>query len=283
MLILGIQTQYLWNFAKRHIEADYVSSFGLWPGKGIVCGGEELEPTDYPPNMLTQSDKDELQTGLKESETWDDVETDEESDEESAEFVSSPINLYHLAETRYQPVKKWDRWQYYRVIGLLVHLGEWGRLPALPRSRISNDLHRIEELDSRSKDQSWILRNLTTQEFVRSEAIAIKPEYIHGPDIDVLGFEEVLWSRICWSTEPDRSLNDKDSLLVRRGIWAGHRFDITTIDRNEQASAEQTQWKDVSEDVADCIDRIWRRGFGSHWRELIQQWNQWWAYSFYLL
>jgi hypothetical protein len=38
------------------------------------------------------------------------------------------------------------------------------------------------------EDQPWILRNLTTHEYVRSQAIALKPEYIHGPNTDFIGF-----------------------------------------------------------------------------------------------
>ena len=47
------------------------------------------------------------------------------------------------------------------------------------------------------EDVPWILRNLTTQEYVRSDAIALKPEHIHGPNIKFLGFGEVVLSRIC--------------------------------------------------------------------------------------
>jgi hypothetical protein len=46
-------------------------------------------------------------------------------------------------------------------------------------------------------NEPWILRNLTNKQFVRAEAIALKPEFIHGPDIDILGFGEVVLSRVC--------------------------------------------------------------------------------------
>ncbi len=36
---------------------------------------------------------------------------------------------------------------------------------------------------------------------------------------------------------------------VHRGLWAGHRFDITTLDRHKQGSLEGTEWKNVSEEV----------------------------------
>ena len=151
-------------------------------------------------------------------------------------------------------------------------LGEWHRLPTFRRARICDELRRYKLFDFYPADQPWILRNLTTQEYVRFEAIAIKPEYIHGPNIDVLGFGEVVWSRVCWSTETDCSMDYTDK--IHRGLWAGHRFDITTLDRHKQGSLKGTEWKDVSEEVADEVEIIWRKEFGSDWRDIIQRWRQ---------
>ena len=92
--------------------------------------------------------------------------------------------------------------------------------------------------------QPWILRNLTTQEYVRSEAIAIRPKYIHGPNIDFLGFGEVVVLRTCWSTSEVGTV--KSIPEMHRGPWAGHRFDITTLDRHRLSTLGQLQWKDVS-------------------------------------
>lgn len=122
------------------------------------------------------------------------------------------------------------------------------------------------------KDQPWILRNLTTQEDVRSEAIADKPEYIHGPSIEVLSFGEVVWSRICWSTETDCSMDYIDN--IHHGVRAKHRFDITTLDRHKQGSLEGIEWKDVSEEVGNGVEKIWHREFGSNWRDIIERWRQ---------
>ena len=230
--------------------------------------GEYLEPTDYPPNILTESEKEELQKGLNESEIWDDISTDEDP----TDFVSSPTNLYSLADARYQRVKKWEYGLVPRLVGAAALLGEWNRLPTSRRTLICHELPCYELSDFYPEDQPWILRNLTTQEYVRSEAIAIKPEYIHGPNIDVLGFGEVVWSRACWSTETDCSMDYTNNL--HRGLWAGHRFDITTLDRHKQGSLERAEWKDVSEEIVNHIERIWSKEFGSDWRDIIQRWRQ---------
>ena len=268
VFVLGLQTRYFWNVARRHIQAYCASSCGPWAGKGIICVGEYLEPADYPPNILTESEKEELQKGLNESEIWDDV----WSDEGSTDFVSSPTNLYSLADARYQRVGEWQYSLVNGLIGRAALLGEWHRLPTSRSTPIFNDLPHYELSDFYPEDQPWILRNLTTQEYVRSEAIAIKPEYIHGPNIDVLGFGEVVWLRVCWSTETDGSMDYTNN--IHRGLWAGHRFDITTLDRHKQDSLERTEWKDVSEEIANEVERIWRKEFGSDWRDIIQGWRQ---------
>lgn len=265
VFILGLQSQHFWNVARKHIQAYYASSCAPWAGEGIICVGEYLQPTDYPQNILSESGKKELQKGLSESEIWHDVSTDEGS----TDFISGPTNLYSLADARYRQSREWDHWLGDRLIGRAALLKEWHRLPELRSSQIRSELRCYNLSDFYPEDQPWVLRNLTTQEYVRSEAIAIKPEYIHGPNIVVLGFGEVVWSRICWSTETDCSMDYTDN--IHRGIWAGHRFDITTLHRHKQGSLEGTEWKDVSEEVANWIEKIWRKEFGSNWRDIIQR------------
>jgi hypothetical protein len=66
------------------------------------------------------------------------------------------------------------------------------------------------------QDQQWILRNLTTKQFVRSDAIALKSEFIHGPNINGLGFGGVVTSRIRRSTSSSTSMSD--TVYITRGV-----------------------------------------------------------------
>lgn len=120
------------------------------------------------------------------------------------------------------------------------------------------------------QDQQWILRNLTTKQFVRLEAIALKPECIHGPDISVLGFGEVVMSRICWSTSSFTSMSD--TVDISRGTWTGHRLDITTLVRHRDKTKE-VGWSDVSDEVPREIAVIWKSEYGADWRETVC--NEW--------
>jgi hypothetical protein len=69
----------------------------------------------------------------------------------------------------------------------------------------------------------------------------------------LLGFGEVVLSRICWSSDPT-IINMPYNGKIHRGVWAGHCFGITTRARHEQDVKEE--WKDVSEEVAKEIASI---------------------------
>lgn len=121
------------------------------------------------------------------------------------------------------------------------------------------------------EDEAWVLRNLTTKEYVRADAVALRPEYIRGPDIKYLGFGEVVAMRISWTSDGDLGLLMDGEEDVNRGSWAGHRFDITVLDEKEMV---EDGWRDVSDETARRINELWMAEFDSHdWREEIQCMN----------
>lgn len=247
VFVLGLQSPNFWNVARQHIWAYLVSSCGHWAGNRIVCVGNSSESEDYPPNVLTESEKAEF-----DEEPW----------------VSRLDNLFDLANTRYQEVREWQSDLAHSLIGHATMLGEWLRLPGSSQSRIIDDLLSYKLSDLYPEDQPWVLRNLTTQEYVRSEAIAIKPEHVHGPNIDFLGFGQVVCTRICWSTDDWSEYGE-----MHRGVWAGHRFDVTTLDRLKHGSMECTEWKDVSEEVMDEMERVLTQAMGRDWRYVLQRYR----------
>ncbi|EQK98523.1 F-box domain containing protein [Ophiocordyceps sinensis CO18] len=111
-------------------------------------------------------------------------------------------------------------------------------------------------------NEPWILRNLTTKQIVRAEAIAMKPGFIHGPYINVLGFGEVILSRICWSSSPPRDMMDPTNIC--RGVWAGHCFDITTLARHQDETRGGGGWTDASDEVAKELATIWESNLPLH-------------------
>ncbi|KAL1996210.1 hypothetical protein VTN49DRAFT_262 [Thermomyces lanuginosus] len=121
-------------------------------------------------------------------------------------------------------------------------------------------------------NKTWILRNLTTREFVVSNSIALKKEYIHGPFIQGLGFYEVILMRICLTTSPNLSIHNKHN--IHQGKWAGHSLDIVPIDDLEN---EDGSWKDISDEIAREIAEVWEENMGRNWRQHVMvNVGEWW-------
>ena len=242
---LGLTSQYFWDIARKLIGEFYASFVGTWAGESIICVGDYLDPIDLPPGMLTKNEETELQSGFDE----DDYESDD-SDSFWKENVGKPINLYSMAGIRYNTIG----------IGLGIY-------PTLLRAGIKYGLHKLpkvawEVMDPKlstfyPKSRSWVLRNLTTQEYVRSESISREEvNGDNGPHIGKPGFGEVILSRICWSAR-----DELGNGLKHRGEWAGHRLDIVTLDRFEQEKKlGDMKWKDVSEEVASEFSKVWGSG-----------------------
>lgn len=254
---LALTSQYFWSMGRGHLLRLYASRLGSWAGSCIVNLGEGVRVGDHPLGLVPESWEKTLQQGLDE--------------DEDGYNGGGPASLFDLAESRFDPVS-----------GSVEFPSLYNTFKKLNKDhRISVHLYPgIEALLCPShsifypSDRVWILRNLTTGEFVRSEVFALKPRlaysttYTHGPRIEGLGFGEVVLMRCTWSSTSDGT-GMPYRREIHRGIWAGHRLDITTLDRlTEGSSNAVTEWKDVSKEVAMEIDEIWSKQFGD-WRNAI--------------
>ncbi len=258
VVCLGVTSRYFWAVSQEHIHDFYTSFLGHWAGENIVCVGEDVESNDLPPGLFSAEERDEL--GRKTI----DIPYDDDYPDEIA-FPAVPFTLHHFT---HPSISYMEKEVDLRSVSsrIYFHCRDRGSYkdPAFS-SRLSEPLV-IEESHYFPQDEQWILRNLTTKEYIRGEAVALKPEYIHGPDIDILGFGDIIMSRICWSTSPSASMNYEGG--ITRGTWAGHCFDITTFARHSDET-KGVSWKDVSEEVMREIACIWESEYGSDWREKI--------------
>ncbi|KAK4153722.1 hypothetical protein C8A00DRAFT_43418 [Chaetomidium leptoderma] len=268
---LGLASRYFWTFAREYLDAYYMSFLGRWAGESIVCVGEDVKPGDYPPGLFSAEELDALQKTR--ADLW-------MPDDDHLEYVkcNESFTLFHFASPSVSVLEEVgdvsaEAWRMYCHCRDRAKHGD----PALEAKLGGPALEatRSEIIATAStytpQDQPWILRNLTTKEFVRSEAIAIKAEYVRGPNIAVLGFGEVVLSRICWSTSP--SIGMTDTTNISRGVWAGHCFDITTLARHEDDTGG-AEWSDVSDEVAREIANIWESEYGVDLREGLPYWYQ---------
>jgi hypothetical protein len=256
VICLSVTSKYFWSIGREYIHDHYASFLGLWAGENIVCVGEEVEPGDFPPGLFTMEEENELR---QKSIVYDSYQEED----------PQPLTLHHFTRDNVTDldtvaeieetvdVHSESQSTYHRCVARSNH---WDAAFKCLDSEIC-----VRESKYYPEDQPWILRNLTTKEFVRSEAIALRPEYIRGPRIEGLGFGEVVVSRISWSTSSFVNLIGGSEIC--RGVWAGHRFDITTLARHVEET-KGGEWRDVSEEVAREIAGIWEDQYGPDWRRI---------------
>jgi hypothetical protein len=91
------------------------------------------------------------------------------------------------------------------------------------------------------RDRNWVLRNLTTHEFVNSKAL----ETNMLKDGRQMKFEDVLMTKICWTSYTSHG---DERFNLHRGAWAGHRFDIVTSEVHAQERS-RSEWRDITNGV----------------------------------
>ncbi|KAK0724260.1 hypothetical protein B0H67DRAFT_550078 [Lasiosphaeris hirsuta] len=254
---LGLANRYFWSIGRERMH-DYYSSFlGRWANENIVCVGEDVKPGGYPPGLFSAAELDVLRQKTSDIPyDWD--------DDLGMPFANEPFTLHHFTFPSISATEQ-DICLSSKSWALVGHLSDLGMSKDPAFGCTCSEMLVKEEIYF-PQDQQWILRNLTTKQFVRSEAIALKPGFIHGPSISVLGFGEVAMSRICWSTSSFTSMSDTAN--ISRGVWAGHRLDITTLARHRDETNE-VGWSDVSGQMAREIAVIWESEYGADWRETL--------------
>lgn len=92
---------------------------------------------------------------------------------------------------------------------------------------------------------NMVLRNLTLHTYVRADAVSGRASLLGS----------LILSRIPWSSDPPgASLSHWPD--IGSGPWAGHRFDIRTMDDIESGGADGEEWKDVSLRAREWIRKL---------------------------
>ncbi|KAI1102855.1 hypothetical protein F4804DRAFT_311865 [Jackrogersella minutella] len=277
----GLASRYFWEIGHEYLHKHYMSFFGRWAGRNIICASFGVKKSDLSPKLLSTKCRENL--NLKPDEVlscygfnfirfMDDDDNDDDNNDEEPESEED-FHQVSISRTIYN---------YPKYISLSRHAGniqstsKYISKACEKRCKYKDgkdsafELTRPEMLAHETtyfpRDQRWILRNLTTNEFLRSETIALRPEYIHGPDIEILGFGEVVVLRTCWSESPATGEGHVPGSL--RGKWAGHKLDITTVARHK-AETKEDEWTDVGREIVRDFESIWGKQYGPDWREKI--------------
>ncbi|KFZ19880.1 hypothetical protein V502_03441 [Pseudogymnoascus sp. VKM F-4520 (FW-2644)] len=251
----GLTNTYFWDISHGIIQRRFASELGTWAGKHIVNVGDYTKPGDYPSGLFSPEEEKNLTNKM--FQYYDGV----------GEQHLTPLTLYHLSESSEMVEAKEISTQSTRLLGgCMMRCQNSPTDSRIVRSKSSEIIHANDSAFL-PRDQAWILRNLTTKEFVTAVGIALDAKYIDGPFIGCIGFGEVVMSRICWSSDPSISMPYTGEIW--RGVWAGHRFDITTVSRHEEGTKNE-KWTDVSKEVAAEVAAIWESEYGADWRNIFE-------------
>lgn len=263
---LGSADQFFWGITQEILMRNYASYLGRWAGEQLVCVGQGTDDGDYPPALFSAEDLEKLDYDRRHN-------VDDSIYGGLYAEMPSLFALCRPPHVRFEEVVTIDE------ESCRVYDGFLRRCTKLQSSFTRPSMARRLEIENSSsafeaRDQAWILRNLTTKEFVTAAGIALDEKLIDGPFIRGIGFGEVVTLRTLWTSKPlDYLSSFTNSNPKHRGVWAGHRFDITTQERHDKSTKddEKREWKDVSMEVAlevaDIYADIYKSEHGADWRE----------------
>ncbi|KAK4507184.1 hypothetical protein PRZ48_000918 [Zasmidium cellare] len=217
-LRLGSCSQTMWEHVRKHVQDDCRRATAPWAGTPIVAATNWLkEIPDMFKGILPEIEKELCQS--------EDEDPDLESDyarDWLAELISSSIEV-----TTKDRETEW------------LEAGEG--LSANRRSSLSEAVvaHRMIVGDE------WVLRNLTTSQFVRLEVRGRPEPAVMVAGSDVVTLDQLLLLNICWGVDSVELLR-KRRLGFLRGKWAGHAFDVVR-------SNEFEGWQDVTLERLDHV------------------------------
>ncbi|KAG5641808.1 hypothetical protein DXG03_004150 [Asterophora parasitica] len=268
--------QRYYEFGRSHIEMLVSATFiDSWAGNRIICPGDYASMYDLPSGMLTDAERELIEEQFNSDEDEDE---DEESSDEDEEYASIYDRLCFLQQL--DPL--WDirrKSAAYRELtynGRLStffselggYYGGWDREKKarmdLDSAYVLRDLISMSAVKPPGTDTeklyggAYVLRNLTSKEFIRGDAIRDiwnKPKYRFMRNIR---FNHALIIRITWSSDSSLAMGYTGPIELHRGKWSGHRFDLSDINsvRNEEGVIDG--WKDVSQEVLNEVVEIWK-------------------------
>ncbi|KAG5975024.1 hypothetical protein E4U56_003991 [Claviceps arundinis] len=257
VIFLGGTNRYFWSIAKEYVVRDFMKFLGVWAGQQLITVGDYLDIDDYPPDLFaTEKDKENLLKRRPEDEKYEDEVDKLQGGQRTVHLCDRIVtfeNEYPEAMSRFGD-------QDSTILATLVQD---------PCYRtVSNEIH-MQRDDFYPRDEVWILRNLTTRQYVRREPLELQPGLAHGPFVRGIGFGCVVLSRISWSSDSSVSMRDPTG-RIHRAPWAGHRFDITTMTRHEKLTAGQN-WTDVTDELVEEVTAIWSADLGPKWKQIVLQ------------
>ncbi|KAL8746758.1 MAG: hypothetical protein Q9190_001276 [Brigantiaea leucoxantha] len=247
-----------WRSGWPFFQQKFAGSLDPWAGKRIICLGDACDPYDLPKGFLTREEEDIVDRGL------DDPQADQVGFLKPGNLLNIAMGRFREERLKFAPFNILCRplpgepedgshsKNFHPLRSPRTVYGETGHLPKSEREEVRCFTHGKTIADYYPETESWILRNLTTAEYVHGDRLSAAFRdhgYQRGPHVGEPGFGDAIMCRICWST-----VNSSVPLVKgkHRGVWAGHRFEICT--EKVHALKSDCDWKDVTDEI---IEELW--------------------------
>ena len=244
VIALGLSSETLWSHALRHIERDSSRSMAPFAGTEIVVLGSnhhDLPDSFNDKNLAISSVSPKVKKTMV---GW------------------FPEPFYDSATSQYEKIDGGTQ---------SIWMNAWNNQTW---SRLFIPLHKGKILETElfakcsprrnsSLDAVWILRNLTTKQYIRCIPSSSQTEtaaYLDHPNAGKLLVDDILMMKICWSRW--KGFDDEDCVYrgVYRGVWAGHCFDIVEFDP-DKLKAEDQGWNDCTDMIMEDFHELYERIF----------------------
>ncbi|KAF2434466.1 hypothetical protein EJ08DRAFT_725382 [Tothia fuscella] len=232
LISVGVASPNLWPHVLDVVAAHCKKQSAPFAGVEIACVGSSLQ--DLPPSFQA----DGLRKRCK-IQQW--------------HAYQIPIDFdRRCAWSRHTPVRGESyscdcKGSWYNRIGFGAYVSRhWG---------LFNELKEVlDEAGEYDSDSEWMLRNLTTKEYIRCEHAA--PVYEerantrgYGYVLDTVGqrirIDDILLMRICCTRYSGGMFNS-----LENGVWAGHCFDIVELNADgKSGNGKKCEWRDCTAEV----------------------------------
>ncbi|KAF8055457.1 hypothetical protein FPV67DRAFT_1641770 [Lyophyllum atratum] len=237
-----------------------------WAGNRLICIGDYAVANDLPKGMLTEDEEELIDEEFEHCDP-EDVDT---LIFEQIRFVQNLQPDWDLNQKRtiFNPKGMKLLYQY-------MFLREENPSPNSGPPRVGWDGRRdVEVIEKLTKVTPWafpdrtqlretygsyVLRNLTTKEYIRGDAVREAWNTPNMPYLRALRFMHLLILRITWSSDSSLSVAYDGPIQVHRGVWAGHRFDFSDIKTVQDGQGAIGDWKDVSKVAIEELVAVFER------------------------
>ncbi|KAG6887403.1 hypothetical protein C0992_012404 [Termitomyces sp. T32_za158] len=247
-----VTCQRYWEFGRHYLERlieDAISA--SWAGDRLICLGDYTKLDDLPQGMLTDSEMERIRPFYHRDEQS--LQIAITALQKSRHIVSSATAecMHSISSTRRFLFELQDM-----VIERMLPPREYMEVNDVLKTLILiKVLNPGDFLAGR-----MVFRNLITKEYVRGDGIMKARDLPRKPWLKDMSFEHVLYIRTTWSSDPNLACYyDDDGPQIDRGIWAGHRFDVTRIGSVvDEDGIAIDNWKDVTEEVVNEVVELWQ-------------------------